>query len=186
MFGNRRLLHPLLAIVIVAGYPDLMEEFLSSNPGLRSRFSRFITFEDYTPGELFDILLAMCKKQEYVLSEAAGEFGGVARHNHNQRIPVILHRFKQRIDSLLPEVPLTVEDMLAELNALTGLSSVKHEVNHLVNLMQVAKLRREQGMKEPSVSKHLVFSGLLSSIALSSVSTASCPKSPSPLPTVRA
>ncbi len=61
-------------IVIVAGYPDLMEEFLSSNPGLRSRFSRFITFEDYTPGELFDILLAMCKKQEYVLSEAAGEF----------------------------------------------------------------------------------------------------------------
>ena len=52
-----------------------------------------------------------------------------------------------------------VEDMLAELNALTGLSSVKHEVNHLVNLMQVAKLRREQGMKEPSVSKHLVFSG---------------------------
>lgn len=35
-----------------------------------------------------------------------------------------------------------VEDMLAELNALTGLSSVKHEVNHLVNLMQVAKLRR--------------------------------------------
>ncbi|MDE7324724.1 MAG: AAA family ATPase [Lachnospiraceae bacterium] len=61
-------------IVIVAGYPDLMEEFLSSNPGLRSRFSRFVTFEDYTPGELFEILLAMCKKQEYVLSEGAQEF----------------------------------------------------------------------------------------------------------------
>ena len=54
-------------IVIVAGYPDLMEEFLSSNPGLRSRFSRFILFEDYTPEELFEILLSMCKKQEYIL-----------------------------------------------------------------------------------------------------------------------
>lgn len=60
-------------IVIVAGYPDLMEEFLSSNPGLRSRFSRFILFEDYTPEELFEILLSMCKKQEYILSDEAGE-----------------------------------------------------------------------------------------------------------------
>ncbi len=61
-------------IVIVAGYPDLMDEFLSSNPGLRSRFSRFILFEDYTPDELFDILLGMCKKQEYTLSGEAEEF----------------------------------------------------------------------------------------------------------------
>lgn len=58
-------------IVIVAGYPDLMDEFLSSNPGLRSRFSRFIEFEDYTPDELLDILLGMCKKQEYTLSDEA-------------------------------------------------------------------------------------------------------------------
>lgn len=61
-------------IVIVAGYPDLMEQFLSSNPGLRSRFSRFIAFEDYTPDELFDILLGMCKAQEYILSAQAEEF----------------------------------------------------------------------------------------------------------------
>lgn len=61
-------------IVIVAGYPDLMEQFLSSNPGLRSRFSRFIEFEDYTPEELYDIMLGMCKKQEYVLSAEAESF----------------------------------------------------------------------------------------------------------------
>lgn len=61
-------------VVIVAGYPDLMEEFLSSNPGLRSRFSRFIHFEDYTPEELYDILLSMCKKQEYTLAEEAQEY----------------------------------------------------------------------------------------------------------------
>lgn len=61
-------------IVIVAGYPDLMEQFLSSNPGLRSRFSRFIHFEDYTPDELFDILQNMCKQQEYTLSDEAQSY----------------------------------------------------------------------------------------------------------------
>ena len=58
-------------VVIVAGYTDLMELFLSSNPGLKSRFSNFIFFEDYTAEELMAILKSMCKKQEYVLSEAA-------------------------------------------------------------------------------------------------------------------
>lgn len=60
-------------IVIVAGYTDLMEQFLSSNPGLRSRFSNFIYFEDYTADELMSILLGMLEKQEYRLSDAARE-----------------------------------------------------------------------------------------------------------------
>ena len=58
-------------IVIVAGYTDLMEQFLNSNPGLKSRFSNFIFFEDYTADELMDILHKNLEKQEYVLSEAA-------------------------------------------------------------------------------------------------------------------
>lgn len=60
-------------VVIVAGYPDLMDEFLSSNPGLRSRFNKFIFFEDYTPMEQLEILKSMCKQQEYILSEDAEE-----------------------------------------------------------------------------------------------------------------
>ncbi len=58
-------------VVIVAGYTDLMEEFLSSNPGLKSRFNKFIHFGDYSAGELLAILESMCAKQEYVLSERA-------------------------------------------------------------------------------------------------------------------
>ncbi len=53
----------------------------------------------------------------------------------------------------------TVEEALEELNALTGLEGVKAEVNSLVNLMRVQKIREERGLKSPSVSKHLVFSG---------------------------
>lgn len=61
-------------IVIVAGYPDLMEQFLSSNPGLRSRFNKFITFEDYTGDELMSIFESMCSKQEYKLDDAARDY----------------------------------------------------------------------------------------------------------------
>lgn len=61
-------------IVIVAGYPDLMDQFLESNPGLKSRFNKFIHFEDYSPKEQYEILGAMCAKQEYVLSQDAKEY----------------------------------------------------------------------------------------------------------------
>ena len=61
-------------VVIVAGYPDLMEEFLDSNPGLRSRFNKFIDFEDYTVEEEIAILIGMASKKEYMLDKAALEY----------------------------------------------------------------------------------------------------------------
>ena len=60
-------------VVIVAGYTELMEEFLDFNPGLRSRFNKFINFEDYTAEEEVEILINNCKKQEYMLSRDALE-----------------------------------------------------------------------------------------------------------------
>lgn len=58
-------------VVIVAGYTELMEQFLQSNPGLRSRFNTFIFFEDYTPEELSQIYESMCRKNRYELSDEA-------------------------------------------------------------------------------------------------------------------
>lgn len=60
-------------LVVVAGYPKPMEEFLASNPGLKSRFNHFILFEDYKGDELLEILQSQCERQEYHLSEEATE-----------------------------------------------------------------------------------------------------------------
>ena len=56
-------------IVIVAGYPDLMHEFLNSNPGLRSRFNKYINFADYNPDELISIFESMCISAGYRANE---------------------------------------------------------------------------------------------------------------------
>jgi len=58
-------------IVIVAGYTDLMQSFLDSNPGLRSRFNKQIIFNDYSPEELMSIFTGMCSKSFFKLTEQA-------------------------------------------------------------------------------------------------------------------
>jgi stage V sporulation protein K len=58
-------------VVIVAGYPRLMQRFLASNPGLRSRFAREIVFPDYSTEELLAITRKFVGEHDYVLEEAA-------------------------------------------------------------------------------------------------------------------
>ena len=53
-------------VVILAGYTDEMKKFIDSNPGLQSRFSRYIKFPDYNAEELAKIFLLSAKKSEYV------------------------------------------------------------------------------------------------------------------------
>ncbi|MBG6218153.1 SpoVK/Ycf46/Vps4 family AAA+-type ATPase [Arthrobacter sp. CAN_A6] len=60
-------------VVIVAGYPQLMESFLLSNPGLRSRFAREITFPDYSVDALQTIFNRMLAQHEYVLEPGADQ-----------------------------------------------------------------------------------------------------------------
>ncbi len=56
-------------IVIVAGYPDEMEQFLEVNPGLRSRFRQVILFADYTPEEMLQIFEHLCESYCLKLTE---------------------------------------------------------------------------------------------------------------------
>jgi SpoVK/Ycf46/Vps4 family AAA+-type ATPase len=58
-------------VVIVAGYPRLMESFLLSNPGLRSRFAREVRFPDYSTDELEAIFAIILAQHEYALEPGA-------------------------------------------------------------------------------------------------------------------
>ena len=61
-------------VVIVAGYSEPMNRFLESNPGLKSRFNKSITFEDYSPNELLDIFELFCKLNDMRLSSDARDY----------------------------------------------------------------------------------------------------------------
>ena len=56
-------------VVILAGYTNEIEEFINSNPGLRSRFNRYIHFPDYSADELYQIFLLNANKNEYQLAD---------------------------------------------------------------------------------------------------------------------
>ena len=58
-------------VVVAAGYRDRMHSFIESNPGLRSRFTRFIDFPDYVPEELIKIFLGLADEGGYQLSPGA-------------------------------------------------------------------------------------------------------------------
>ncbi len=85
-------------IVIVAGYPDDMKRFIDTNPGLQSRFTIHLNFEDYTAPELVSIFKGFCEKNQYTLApeaeaalealtaaelKAAGRGFGNGRHMRN-------------------------------------------------------------------------------------------------------
>ncbi|MBW3709136.1 sporulation protein [Streptomyces griseus] len=65
--------HRDAVVVIVAGYTHEMERFLTVNPGVASRFSRTITFNDYLPEELLRIVGQQAEEHEYSLAEGTGE-----------------------------------------------------------------------------------------------------------------
>lgn len=57
-------------VVIVAGYGAEMDEFIQSNPGLSSRFNRFLHFPNYTPDELLSIFQGFCHQHAYAASDS--------------------------------------------------------------------------------------------------------------------
>lgn len=170
-------------VVILAGYPKEMADFMSSNKGLRRRFSHFIHIEDYTAEELLEIYERAARARKYnftladdtvrmkalnmfrnMVSMKDEKFGNAGeaikkvaetKSNINNRIaalpfdqwtPQALHT------AYLDDIPYTqpakvsVEDCLAELNALVGLEGVKNSLvkfAHTIN-NEVECARAEQ------------------------------------------
>ena len=60
-------------VVIVAGYTEPIRSFVQSNPGLESRFNKYINFPDYEAEDLEEIFVSLCDKYGYELTKKAGE-----------------------------------------------------------------------------------------------------------------
>jgi type VII secretion ATPase EccA len=73
-------------VVILAGYEDEMQAFIEFNPGLRSRFNRYIHFPDYNESELYAILESILSRLDYTLEEGVAEV--IRQHIHT----AILHK----------------------------------------------------------------------------------------------
>lgn len=58
-------------VVIVAGYASLMPRFIDSNPGLKSRFNKYLDFADYDGDQLYEIFMGRVNRNDYKLNEAA-------------------------------------------------------------------------------------------------------------------
>lgn len=58
-------------VLVLAGYQEDMTDFINTNPGLKSRFNRYIEFPDYTPVELMKIFQLFCNKGEYKIDTKA-------------------------------------------------------------------------------------------------------------------
>ncbi len=189
-------------VVIAAGYPEEMNAFINSNPGLKSRFTHFFSFEDYSPDELIEIFKIASLKEEYTIQDGAltllkkhftklyrkrdKTFGNArlvrnyfneAKINLSKRylqIPAD-KRSKETMTTICPEDLSTMleenfgkqvrfgidEEALSKalnkLNNLTGLSTVKKEINEIVKL---ARFYSEQGENiHDKFSSHLVFLG---------------------------
>ncbi|MET7606617.1 AAA family ATPase [Streptomyces avermitilis] len=175
-------------VLIVAGYPDKMEEFLSSNPGLRSRApaANVIHFPDYAPDELHAILLDRMRAlglhwtaeledrlrevTEGMHADRGPDFGnGRAMRDVADELktrwarrvravvgtPVELVDLPNRYRAHLAQPVPQVDELLAGLDALVGLDSVKELVRDLVERL---RLRRRRGA-ESFAPPHLLFVG---------------------------
>jgi SpoVK/Ycf46/Vps4 family AAA+-type ATPase len=60
--------HRETLVVIVAGYEEEMQRFIESNPGFKSRFNKYISFDDYKPSELIEIFKSIVNKNKYIAS----------------------------------------------------------------------------------------------------------------------
>jgi SpoVK/Ycf46/Vps4 family AAA+-type ATPase len=188
-------------VVIAAGYPQKMQEFITSNPGLKSRFTHFFHFEDYTPDELVFIFRQIASEEDFIITEDAvgllrkefthlyrkrdESFGnariakqilndikiGVSRRISEGGNELTREAFtliiKEDIEKLYNESDKKqfrfnideekLELLLKKLNDLTGLYSVKKEINEIIKLTRYYIENDEDPQK--NISGHLVFLG---------------------------
>lgn len=178
-------------VCIMAGYTKDMDDFMTKNQGLSSRFPTTIEFEDYTLPELMSIFQGMVNNDGFIIEKRA--FDAVKEIIGDQmRLPnfgngrgvrsiyeKIVEKQKVRISQTTDwgeneqkilrladvgdgamAVSESYEDVMAELDALTGLASVKEQVRSMANVVKVNEDRVANGQTALDVgAKYMVFTG---------------------------
>ena len=182
-------------VVIVAGYTNEMKKFLKMNPGLQSRFTRFIDFPDYSADELTTIFKSMAEKNgcnvsadvlkivrdgmDYELAKRMDTFANArfvrtyfekTLEKQAGRIGQMQNPDEKALQTILPEDLPTqsaldgeasekIEDILKELDELTGIEPVKKEIRKLAEVLKFQKQRKASGLAVTSASYHCVLTG---------------------------
>ncbi len=107
-------------VVIVAGYDGLMDEFIASNPGLESRFNRFLHFDDYTMDEMLAIFDMRVKKGGYELADGARE--EIRAFIEKQNVDPITFGNARGVRNLFEQV------LVAQANRLAGETEISREI----------------------------------------------------------
>ena len=179
-------------IVIAAGYSKEMQDFMDSNPGLDSRFTKKINFADYRPDALYAIMCNMIRDGGSRLGEGVADklrayvekiYRGrdkyfanarTVRNEYEKLLQIQSARLaRSRKAGIQPDameiqavdIPgATVsgespEAIMAELNGMIGLRSVKRELQSLMAFLELEKMRMEQGGKATTLNLHFLFKG---------------------------
>jgi SpoVK/Ycf46/Vps4 family AAA+-type ATPase len=112
-------------VVIIAGYKNEMQRFIDSNPGLQSRFNRYIDFPDYSPQELTDIFKMYMKKNQYTMD-------GDAEAYLKTRLEIVVEKKDRNFGNARYARNVLEKSIQAQANRLAGKTGLtKEELSEL-------------------------------------------------------
>ncbi len=175
-------------VVVAAGYRNEMQRFINSNPGLKSRFDRYIHIDDYNPEELYEIFHYFLHKNDFKINSDASDLIREKiielynkRDSNFANAREVRKIYEQSVINLSKRIvaknisehnliikedipfeqndPLELNEVMKEFNRLVGLESIKKEIDKLAALLKTEKKRKEILGEEMTFDYHFVFMG---------------------------